>query len=535
MKNNTIITVADHQKLRKENSFQKNTYYQNADVLIIGSGAGGSVAAAEFARAGKSVVLIEEGPFVEAGEFSHDEFQSLSRLYRDGAYVSSEDFSIHILQGRCIGGSTTVNWQTCIYPSRFTTDEWDQNFGLKGYSREEMAPFIQEVEKKIGVKNVPLNMINRNNDVLRKGAKKLNISHTINQNNNADECIGLGRCGLGCPINAKRSTMLTFLPEALDHGARIFSSVRAEKIIDGKTKKIIARYSPDPGLLESSEKQTIENSPIENFEFTAKVVIVCAGAIETPALLQRSGLGNSFVGKRLKLHPVGSILSRFDKPVEAFYGTPQSVVIEEYANYDKKGHGFIFEAAPYRPTITSLLIPFYGKNQFEVMKNYRYLQTGIVIVRDGSSGEVEASVEYGKSERKVNFKLTNSDAKLMLAGLQKFAQLMAAAGAIELVFPFTRINKPYIVKPGDTFEWILNEKSGTGDLLLGSAHPHGSVQAAASESNGALNPDFELYGHKNIYVMDGSWMPTAIGVNPQILIMSATMRAARNAIQKLYQ
>ncbi|MDH4198883.1 MAG: GMC family oxidoreductase N-terminal domain-containing protein [Spirochaetia bacterium] len=529
MKNkyNKIWTPEDHKLLKKENSFQKETLYLEADAIVIGSGAGGAVAAAELSKNGYRIILIEEGPFAEADSFSPDEFQSLSRLYRDGAYISSEDFSIHILQGRCIGGSTTINWQTCIYPSRFTTDEWENQFGLKGYSREAMTPYIAEVEKRIGVQNIPENMINRNNDLLRKGARKMGISNSMNQNNNAGECIGLGRCGLGCPVNAKRSTLLTFIPDALKYGAKIFSCVRAEKIIDGSLKKVIARFSPDPGLTASDK---LPADVIQHFEFTAKAVIVCAGAIETPSLLQRSELGNSMVGKRLKLHPVASLLSRFSKPVETFYGTPQTVVIDEYANFNQKGYGFIFEAAPYRPTITSLLVPFYGKPAFDAMKNYRYLQAGLVIVRDGSGGNVDASVEYSGSGRKVHFKLSKSDTSIMLNGIRNLALLMAAAGAKEIIFPFTRTSKPYAIKDGETFDWVLNEKADTGDILLGSAHPHGSVQASASPDDGALTPDFELYGHKNIFVMDGSWMPTAIGVNPQILIMSAAMKASRKVL-----
>lgn len=525
-KSQKIFTPKDHPHLKREAHYKNGIFSLEADVVIIGSGAGGAVAAAELARSGQSVIVLEEGPFLTNQDYSHDEFATLSRTYRDGAYVSSEDFSIHVLQGRVIGGSTTINWQTCIYPSLATTTEWEKDFGLQGYSQKEMAPYIAEVEKRISATKVPLNMINMNNRLLMEGAEKIGIPYKINYNNSSG-CTGLGRCGLGCPTDAKRSAALTFLPDALGHGAKVFSCVRAEEIIDGPVKRVVARYAPDPDSGEGEQENP--GDVIETFEFRAKKVIVCAGAIESPALLQRSGLGNSFVGQRLKLHPTTTLLARYSQPVEMFYGTPQSVVIDEFANLGT-GYGYLLEVAPYRPTIASLVIPFYGEKAFQVMENYSHLQAGIVIVRDGSGKELEASIEYSGGQRKLHFKLTSSDAANMLQGIRTFASIQAAAGAKEIIFPFTRFKEPYKVKPGETFNWVLQEKRDVGDILLGSAHPHGSVQAAASSKDGALSPDFELYGHKGIYVMDGSWMPTAIGVNPQILVMSAAMRAVRKLV-----
>jgi len=520
-----MITPETHTELRKTGEFYKGSLRVDADVVVIGSGAGGAVSASEFARAGFSVVLLEEGPSLQPEEFSPDEFKSFSRIYQDAAYVSSEDYSIHVLAGRVIGGSTTVNWQTCIYPDQQVTTGWEKGYGLKGYSRKEMAPWIGEVERRVGVVTVPRSMINQNNRLMADGASKLSIEYLNSRNNNGGRCIGLGRCGLGCPIGAKQGANVTFVPDAIKHGALVYSSVRVEKIIDGEMKTVVARYSPDPG------KDTPDGA-IEKFRFSAPLVVVSGGALGSPGILQRSGLGNDFVGRRVKLHPTASVLAKFPQLVDSWHGTPQSVMVDQFRDFDGKGFGFLLEVAPYRPTTATLLFPSYGEKMFRLMKDYRYLQSGLVITRDGASGALDARLEYSGGMRKLHFTLSEADSRNVLHGIRQIAMIQKAAGAQEIVFPFARMEDPFVVTENETFDWVLNEKTNPGELMLGSAHPHGSVQAAASPKEGAIDPDFQLYGHKNIYVIDGSWPPTAIGVNPQILVMSSAMKAARKIIKK---
>jgi choline dehydrogenase-like flavoprotein len=161
------------------------------------------------------------------------------------------------------------------------------------------------------------------------------------------------------------------------------------------------------------------------------------------------------------------------------------------------------------------------------MKDYKHLQAGIVLVRDGADGETKARVEWKFGKRKVYFEITPTDGRNLLRGIKMLAEVQVAAGAKQLIFPFTRMSKPYIVEKNSNFDWILKESIGTGAINIGSAHPHGSIQAADSPDKGAISPNFELYGHKNIFVMDASVFPTGLSVNPQITTMSFTLRASR--------
>jgi choline dehydrogenase-like flavoprotein len=514
-----IITPAEHKDIIKEFDLGRK-WSLKADAVVIGSGAGGAVTAAELAKNGWKVVLIEEGSYFHPGIFSNDEFLSQARLYRDAGYVLTENQTASIVQGRTLGGSTTVNWQTSLYPPSYVTDEWRDRFGLPGYGRkEEISSYVEEVHKRLNVHEVPTQLINRNNGVLMRGGRKLGLHPEVLKNNN-NGCKGLGRCGLGCPINAKQSMFLTYIPDAIASGAIVVTNMRAVKISDGKTKRVTAEFTPDP--YQASPEEIIEEMQIE-----APVVIVSCGALEGPALLQRSGLGNEMVGKNLKLHPTCTIFARFNSKIDMWHGPPQSVVIKDGHNQKGTGYGFWLEVAPFRPTLTSAIIPFYGARQFRNIKDYTKFNAGIVLVRDGADGATKGKVEWSWGKRKVHYEITRTDGTNMLLGLKMLAEVQAAAGATELIFPFTDMLEEFKVVPGSKFDWVLSRSFEPGVLPIGSAHPHGSIQASSDPKTGAIDPNFELYGHRNIFVMDASWIPTGLSVNPQITTMSSALRAAR--------
>ncbi|EQA35304.1 GMC oxidoreductase [Leptospira inadai serovar Lyme str. 10] len=517
--NDHILTPNKHADFLNRQGIKDGVWKVKTEVVIIGSGAGGAVAAATLAKAGWKVLLIEEGSYFTPAKFSGDEFISQARLYRDAGFIVTEEQTISILQGKTLGGSTTVNWQTSLYPPKYVTDEWDKRFGLKGYGREEMNDIISEVHDRIGVHEVPGNLINANNSILLKGGKALGLHPEVLKNNN-DGCIGLGRCGLGCPINAKQSAFLTWIPDAIEAGATVVPNMRAQSIKDGATKTVIAEFSPD--AYEKAPDNVIQKMIIE-----ASVVILSAGAIEGPALLQRSGLGNDWVGRNLKLHPTSTNFALFDEKINMFSGPPQSAVIKDGHNQNGSGYGFWLEVAPFRPTLASSLVPFYGKSQFDILKKYPHMNAGIVLVRDGADGEANASVKWSLGRRKVYFELTPTDGKNLLKGIKMLAEVQAAAGAKAIVFPFPDIQEPIPVEKSSKFDWVLDKSIEPGRLSVGSAHPHGSIQAADSPEKGAVDPNFELYGHKNIFVMDASVYPTGLSVNPQITTMSINVRAAR--------
>ena len=524
---NKVITPAKHEAIRKTGDIKGNTWKLSADVVIVGSGAGGSVAAAELSAMGWKVILLEEGSYFKPEDFTPDENVSIARMYRDGGIISEEDGRASIITGRTLGGSTTINWQASLYPADHVADEWNTQFGLTGYRSDEMSYFIRQIHERLGVHEVPVSQRNENNRMLLAGANSLKF-HSEALKNNSRGCIGLGRCGLGCPINAKQSMFLTYIPDAISRGATVITNMRAVKIKDGRFKKVIAELAP-------YRFDSLPSGAFEKLEVTAPVVIVSAGAIESPALILRSNLGNSMVGRHLKLHPTETILARYRREINMYQGVPQSIVIGD-KSLPGNGYGYWIEAAPYRHNVVTMVTPFFGKAQMDALKNYRNLQAGIVLARDGAGGPVDSSIEWKYGKRRVYYKLAQADAANMLRGLKALAEIQTAAGAMELIFPFRRFTRPFPVKPDQDFSWILSE-SVEDFFYVGSAHPQGSMQASADPKLGAVNQNLELYGHKNIFVMDASVFPTALGVNPQITTMAFAMRASRkfdrNKILKL--
>lgn len=522
--NSKIIVPKHHKEIIEREKIENGVWELEAEAVVIGSGAGGAVAAATLAQKGWNVILIEEGSYFTPAQFNGEEFLSSARLYRDAGFIVAEEQTLSILQGRTVGGSTTVNWQTSLYPPDYVTSEWDRRFGLKGYSRRDMDPYVSSVHERLGVHPVPDNLINANNNALMKGGKALGLHPEVLSNNNRG-CIGLGRCGLGCPINAKQSMFLTYIPDAIEAGATVIANMKAQVIHDGAVKTVVAEFTPDP-------YEKAPDTVLRKIKVSAPVVVVSAGAIEGPALLQRSGLGNDWVGRNLKVHPTSTIFSVFDETINMFSGPPQSAVIKDGHNQDDTGYGFWLEVAPFRPTLAASLIPFYGKQQFEMIQKYPNMSAGIVLVRDGADGEANASVKWSLGSRKVYFELTPGDGKNMLRGLKMLAEVQAAAGAKQLIFPFTDLEGPISVDRNSKFDWVLDKKFNPGSLSVGSAHPHGSIQAADSPEKGAVDPNLELYGHKNIFVIDASVYPTGLSVNPQITTMSFALRAAEALASK---
>ncbi len=533
-----FITPDDHQEavryLENGSSFKNGTSHGiiKTDVFIIGSGAGGSAAAATLSGAGFSVVVAEEGPYRKADDFQTDEYRAMVSLFRDRGFINSEWMSTSILQGRVIGGSTTVNWQTSLYPDDAVTTRWAADFGLEGYKEAEMESYLQEVNRTLGIVTPPESLVNTNNDLLRKGARLLGMDYERIRNNNGHRCIGLGRCTMGCPIDAKQTAGVTFLPRAIEQGALVFSEMRAEKIFQGSNGyATVLSHTPADEL---TGRQIAENR-FQYLKIESRYVVVCAGAIETPALLLRSGLGNQWVGRDLKLHPTASLLARHPRPVRSWDGAPQTIAV--FGEKEPQlGHRYWLEAVPYGPTLLSLTSMFRGLQQSEWLKNADHFFAGIALVAEDPRQETRGRIEVtGAGQKKVFFDLRPEDAKQALKGIRTLARIQAASGAVEISLPFTRFSGPVPVTPDDDFSWILREKTSPYDMPLGSAHPHGSVRAAADPAFGALTPDLELYGHKNIYVMDASWFPTSLGVNPQVMVTAGALRASAALARKARQ
>jgi len=500
----------------------------DTDILIIGSGCGGAIAAAKFSENGYRITLVEEGPYMTQKDFNQNSRQLVPKMYRRGGGLATDDMSMRILQGSTFGGSTTVNWMTCLRTPDFVLDQWSDQFGLTEYGHSEMKPYFDEVEKRLNVHKIKDTDHSRQNRIILNGGKVLGIHAEASYNNSID-CIGCGTCGLGCPYNAKQDMRLTYLRDALKSGITAYTSTKAEKI----------KYIGKDRQITSITMQGREwNIPNKTLSITSKRVIVAASAIQTPLLLQKSGLTKGkLVGKHLQVHPVAGAFAEYDEIIDPTYGIPQSTTSEEYHDLDGNGYGFWLEVPDLEPFLLAVNYPGLGKSRREELKEFRKFGVIITLTRDGangkstiSNGEVRWRRGFNYQNGSFNFrqipsiryKLSKEDKYHLMKGLENSIEIHLAAGAkrvLTLHNQYTEIKNPNEIKK------IWELKNGPNEMSVYSAHPTGTSRMGVDPKLSVVDKTAEMHHYPGIYVMDGSVLPTAPGVNPMITILATLSRA----------
>lgn len=493
-------------------------------VLVIGSGAGGAVAAARLAESGHQVIVLEEGGALDAENFTENEPLLRGRLYAESGLRATDDASVSMLQGATLGGGTTVNWMIMLRTPDWVLEEWSARHGTEGMTPRDLAPVFDRIEREVHARTVPDDAHSPNNRTLIDGARKLGWS-VQPARINASDCIRSGFCGSGCRYGAKQSALVTFLPRAVAAGARIVTSARATRIEIAErggafpVKRVTVVISPRG---EAPRTVTIE----------APVVVVAAGAVGTPALLQASGFGGGGVGRFLRLHPTSMVLATHDHEIWGATGIPLSAVCDEHLRHDTNGYGFWIECPPAYPSIAAAAVQGFGAGHRETMLRYRSCASLITLVRDGadlgvSNGDVTA-LRNGRT--RIRYRLGAADARHLKAAITAAARIQLASGARAVQ---TLHAKPVIIRSEADLSLIDGRPVGPNEIALFSAHVNGTCRLGIDESVSGTDPHGERFGAPGVFVADGSLLPTALGVNPQETIMAlSTLVAERIAARR---
>ncbi len=460
-----------------------------ADVCVVGAGAGGAVVAAELAEGGASVIVLDEGPRHDADDFSARPPQMLARLYRDGGQTATLGAPPIVLPlGSGLGGTTLVNSGTCFRTPPEVLDRWAREFGLE-LDEATLRPCFERVEQALSVAEVTPELAGANAAVARRGAERLGWSHGYLRRN-ARGCVGSGVCVFGCPTSAKQHTGITYIPRAEAAGARIVTGaeVRRLRVERGRARGVSARLSRGRRL-----------------EVSAQTVVVACGAIHTPLLLDRSGLPDASRqrGRNLALHPATAAFARMPDIVDMARGVPQSFYVDEFA-----AEGIMFEGVAGPPAYAAMSLPLTGDAHARAMADYRRLAQFGLMVSDSSRGRVRAV----GGRPLIRYDLCDDDLAKFRSGLARMRELFLAAGAREVYLPL-----PAGVAP---------ERARARDLTLMAFHPLGTARADARASHGVVDGDLALHGVAGLHVADGSVVPSALGVNPQLTIMALATRLA---------
>lgn len=494
------------------------------DVAIIGSGAGAGITAELLTKAGLQVVIVEEGPLKSSSDFRQRESDAYPSLYQESAARKTADKAINILQGRCVGGSTTVNWTSSFRTPADTLEHWRTQYGLAEMTAPAMAPWFEQAERRLGI-GPWLTEPNRNNELLRTGAARLGIPASSIQRN-VKGCWNLGSCGMGCPTNAKQSMLVTTLPAALDKGATLLVQMRAERLEwrDGRVEALhcvpVADNSAPTGA--------------NGVRVTAKHYVVAGGAINSPALLLRSGVPDphGLVGKRTFLHPVVISAATFADPVNGWDGAPQTLYTDHFLQTQPLtgAIGYKLEAPPLHPVVVSSTLAGHGRAQAEMLAEFPRTHSLLALMRDGFHEQSPGgSVGLrGDGTPLLDYPLNDFVMDGARRAFLSMAEIQFAAGARSVV-PVHEMAAP-------TTSWAdarrQIEALPMKPLLtrVVSAHVMGGCPMAGSEAQGVVRPDGTHWQLANLSVHDGSLFPTSIGANPQLSVYGlAAMLATRLA------
>jgi choline dehydrogenase-like flavoprotein len=499
------------------------------DVVIVGTGAGGGMTAEALTQAGLRVVMIEEGPLKTSKDFKLREGDAYPQLYQESAARKTKDKAINILQGRCVGGSTTVNWSTCFRTPPETLAHWQKEFSLSTMNEAALGPWFAKAEARLNIS--PWQMPpNENNDLLTRGASKLNIPTSL-ISRNVKGCWNLGYCGIGCPTNAKQSMLTTTIPGALALGAQLFTRMRAQRFVlkgDRLESLQCDALAPD-GLFTNGHALTIK----------AKHFIVAGGSINSPALLMRSGVPNEsgLLGKRTFLHPVPVVAARMPNRVEAYNGAPQTVYSDHFLNTQAiTGEiGFKLEAPPIHPLIFASTLNGFGNDHARWMGDLPYVHVLLALLRDGFHPEsVGGSVQLrSDGSAELDYPITEYVWRGMRRALLAMAEIQFAAGASEVVAVHELATPTKSWNEAKTQIEALPMKALATRVV--SAHVMGGCAMGADAKRGVVDANGRYFGLQNLSVHDGSVFPTSIGANPQLSIYGIVSRMNEtllNAIKK---
>ena len=472
------------------------------EVVVVGSGAGGAAAAYELARRGRAVLMVESGHYFDRRSFDGDPLKAFSKLYLGrGMTLALGNLGVPVWAGRAVGGTTIVNSGTCYRTPEWTLKRWADDFGLSMLSSAHLDPYFRGVEEMLQIGPAQDRYLGGAARVIARGAEKLGLAHGPLPRN-APSCDGQGVCAFGCPTGAKRSTDVSYIPAALEHGAQLISGAHVSKveIVAGRARGVRGRLASG-----------------RTFRIRADAVVVAGGTLMTPLLLRKSGacVSSGWLGKNLSIHPAAHVIARFDEDIDMSRGIPQSYGIDTFAP-----EGIMYEGGSLSLKSIGGTMPFAGRRYMDFMDQYRKTALFGFMIQDKSRGEVR---QGPKGMPLITYNLCKEDVAQMHKGLIKLCEVYLEAGA-EHIWPGVTTCDEVVGRAG--IESFRSMRLKASHIESAAFHPLGTCRLGTDPKTSCVGPDHQAHDTAALYVTDGSAVPSSLGANPQVTIMALASRAA---------
>jgi choline dehydrogenase-like flavoprotein len=485
---------------------------ERTDVCVVGSGAGGAVVAKELAEGGLSVIVLEEGAYFRRADFQGSPWERMQRLYRNRGLTAAFGRSVvPIPLGKCVGGTTVVNSGTCFRTPERVLREWEAA-GIEGVDPRCMEPIFQRVEEELSVRPVPWEIIGRNALTFQRGVEALGL-HGQPIQRAIRGCRGCGVCTFGCPSDAKQAMHITYLPKAAARGARVFAGCRADHLLveDGRAMGVEA------DILDPVTEQVQGRLRVRS-----RVVVLAAGAIHTPALLMRNGLGGGPVGRNLSIHPATGVGALFDEEVFGWRGTLQSYYVDDL----HESLGVLLEVTSPLPGVGAVSLPGAGPELKQGLADYKHLASVGLFVSDSATGRVVG--QRWCSEPLAFYSLSRKDAGRLQRGMALAAEVFLEAGARMVYTGLARL--PAVAGRRD-LERLRHTAIRPEELTVVGFHPMGTCRMGRDPATSVVGPYGESHAVRGLFLADASVLPSCAGVNPQVTIMALATRTAFHLLE----
>lgn len=487
-----------------------------ADVAVVGSGAGGGVIAGELAAAGKQVAILEAGGYYNEADFNQLELWSYQHLYARGGLAATEDGSVALMSGRNLGGGTTINWTNCLRTTPWVRSEWAQEHGLEGLDGPDYDAHLDAVSARIGVTG-ECSDYNGPQQRLQEACEKAGYSFkriVRNTDPATYDPDSAGLLGFGDQSGSKQGTLKTYLQDAAEHGA--------QTVVDCQVDRVLVQHGRAAGVQGTCLDADGNRATVT---VRAPVVVVAAGSLESPALLLRSGIGGPAVGKYLRLHPATAIAGVYAEPQASWWGAPQTGLSDQFANVED-GYGFLVECSHASPGVTGAAVPWEtGAQHKGQMALGPQTSAFVLLIRDRGHGEVTVDRAGNAVHR---YHLTDPlDDRIFRQGLVELVHLHDQAGAEEIVTFHRALTRWRRGEDLAAFKQRVHDGSlAPNEHATFALHQMSSCRMGADPATSVADPWGQLHDTPGVWIGDASAFPSASGTNPMLTTMALARRTA---------